>query len=72
MDIKGLFTSVIFILPGAIAFLAAVFNWNWFYQTKTAAFFVDSFGRPGARLFYGALGLLLIFAALMILRTILG
>lgn len=70
MDLKGYFTSFIFILPGLIAVLAALFDWSWFFSTRSASFFVDTFGRAGARLFYGMLGLLFIVAAIMILQSL--
>ncbi|MGL5227722.1 MAG: immunity 17 family protein [Bacteroidales bacterium] len=71
MDIKGIITVFIFIMPGVIALLGALFNWDWFYQTRMAEFFVNSFGRVGSRFFYGVLGVMLILASLSILRNIL-
>lgn len=70
MDIKGYFTSFIFILPGIIALLAALFNWSWFFSSRSASYFVETLGRSGARLFYALLGVLFIVAAVMILHSL--
>jgi hypothetical protein len=47
----------------ALAYLAGIFvivavgvDWNWFFAHPRARFFVDVFGRNGARVFYGILG----------------
>ncbi|MGL4412185.1 MAG: immunity 17 family protein [Bacteroidales bacterium] len=66
MDIKPYFSAFIFALPGAIALMAALLNWEWFYKTRTASFFVDQLGRIGARIFYSILGALLIVASIVI------
>ncbi|MCC8153756.1 MAG: immunity 17 family protein [Tannerellaceae bacterium] len=51
---------LLFIMIGALAFSAAVFNFNWFFTTRQAKTFVNWLGRNGARFFYGLLGLALI------------
>ena len=50
----------IFAIAGIIAFLAASFNWSWFF---TAQYVVKLYGRQKARIIYGALGLVLILMA---------
>jgi hypothetical protein len=47
---------------GAFSIIAAIFNFNWFFSTNSAAIFVKWFGKKGARIFYGLLGLCLISA----------
>ena len=54
----------IFLLAGAISLLSALFNWEWFFTADNARFAVKKFGRIGARLIYGIIGLLLIAAAI--------
>lgn len=66
MDIKPFFSAFIFALPGIVALLAALFNWDWFYETRTASFFVNQMGRGSARLFYGLLGAMLLVAGVLI------
>lgn len=50
----------IFILVGLLALLASLFNWNWFFTARNTQFIVANAGRRRARLFYAALGLLMI------------
>lgn len=37
---------------------AAYFNWEFFFDSRKARPFVNIFGRNGAMIFYGALGIL--------------
>ncbi len=41
---------------GIFVIVAAACDWNWFFGHPRAKFFVDAFGRGGARVFYGVLG----------------
>ena len=50
----------IFVVMGFIALLAALLNWDWFFNARNAQLIVRNVGRPRARLFYGVLGLILI------------
>lgn len=52
--------QAIFALGGAVALLAAVFNWEWFFGARNAQSVVRSVGRPRARWFYGVVGALCI------------
>ncbi len=56
--------QAIFLLTGAISFLSALLNWEWFFTTDNARFAVKKFGRNGARWIYGTIGLLLMAAAI--------
>ena len=51
--------TFIFAIAGIIAFLASIFNWNWFFTAQNAQYVVKLYGRQKARLIYGALGLVL-------------
>jgi len=51
-------------LCGIFCIAAALFDWDWFFDNWRASFFVNVFGRSGARVFYGALGIGLILAGL--------
>ncbi len=48
---------VLMLLVGLFCILAAIFNWNFFFEDRKAYLFVKLFGRTGARIFYGLLGL---------------
>lgn len=50
----------IFVIVGLLSVLAALFNWDWFFTTHNTRFIVSNAGRGRARLFYAALGLLMI------------
>lgn len=57
------FMTGIFAIAGIIAFLAASFNWGWFFTAQNAQYVVKRYGRQKARLIYGILGLVLIIMA---------
>ena len=42
---------------GVIVICAAVCDWDWFFESSKAWVFVKLFGRNGARVFYGILGI---------------
>lgn len=48
---------------GAFSLIASIANWDFFFNSRKAAFFLSVLGRKGARIFYGALGALLIGVA---------
>ena len=50
----------IFVGAGLLAVLASLFDWDWFFSAHNTQFVVKNKGRPRARLFYAALGLLMI------------
>jgi len=60
MDPTIYFLFVIFILMGAFSLVAAVFNFNWYFESEGVMMFVRRFGRKGARIFYAVLGVVLI------------
>lgn len=56
--------QTIFLLAGVTSLLAAVLDWEWFFTTKNAEPIVRSLGRKKARWLYGAIGIMLIAAAI--------
>ncbi len=48
--------NIIFILVGLFAIAGAIFNWDWFMNSRKARFIVKIFTRTGARIFYLFLG----------------
>jgi len=42
---------------GVFAIVGAAKDWDWFMNSRKAALWVRLFGRNGARVFYGVLGL---------------
>ena len=58
------FVQGLFALAGIVSILAAVLNWDWFFNTQNVQFIVKNVGRNRARLFYGILGLKLVATAI--------
>ena len=56
---------------GVFTALGAALDWEWFMGDPKARFFVRSFGRGGARIFYTLLGFgLIVFGALVAVGVI--
>lgn len=66
------FIQGLFAVTGAIALLAALLNWDWFFSARNAQLIVRNMGRTRARLFYGVLGLILIGTAIYFLSVTLN
>ena len=60
MNPSEYFILFIFMALGLFSLVAAIFNFDWYFQTSGAATFIKLFGRQGARVFYALLGLGLI------------
>lgn len=58
------FVQGLFALAGIVSILAAVLNWDWFFNTQNVQFIIKNVGRKRARLFYGILGLILVATAI--------
>ncbi len=56
--------QTIFLIAGVISLLAALLNWGWFFNTRNAEPVVRTLGRKKSRWLYGAIGILLIVAAI--------
>lgn len=54
------FLQGLFVLVGAVALLGALFNWDWLFTAHNAQFIVNNVGRKQARLFYAAIGCIMI------------
>ncbi|MBK3519812.1 immunity 17 family protein [Carboxylicivirga marina] len=63
-------TDVLFYLMmgvGALIFVAAISNWEWFFKQRRAQVMIKLMGRTGARVFYGLLGAFFSIFAWMVL-----
>ena len=58
--------GLIIIGAGIFSICGAVFDWDWFINSRKARFLVATFGRNGARIFYGVLGILIAMLGLLI------
>jgi hypothetical protein len=52
---------------GTLALLASLFNWNWFFNTRSVRSWASYVSRRTTRRIYGALGCLMLFMAVMTL-----
>ncbi len=64
--------QALFVLVGLLAILAAVFNWDWFFTAQNSQFIVKNVGRRQARLFYAALGCLMIATGVFFFLSVRG
>ena len=64
--------QALFVLVGLLAVLAAIFNWDWFFTAQNSQFIVRNVGRNQARLFYGAIGCLLMATGIFFFLSVQG
>lgn len=60
----------IFVLVGILSVVASIMNWDWFFTSHNARFFVNQFGRQWARVCYAVLGGLMIFIGIYFFLTV--
>ncbi len=65
MVLAEYFIFFLFLSLGCLSVLSAIFNFDWFFRTSSAAPFVNWLGRLGARMFYAVLGLAMIACGVM-------
>lgn len=58
--------GLIFIAAGLFSICGAAFDWDWFINSRKARFFVATFGRTGARVFYALLGISIVLIGVLI------
>ena len=61
-----------FVLFGALALLASLFNWDWFFTAQNTQFVVANVGRKQARLFYAVIGVLMIATGVFFFLSVRG
>ena len=49
--------SILLTITGLFPIVVSLANWNFFFEHPIAKTFVNIFGRQGARIFYGFLGI---------------
>lgn len=63
MEVYNIVLFILFFLIGLFNLAASVFNWDWYFKSFQVGKLVKAFGRTGARVIYGLLGLLIILFA---------
>lgn len=56
---------IVCLAGGLFSIAGAYFNWEFFFSSRKARPFVQLIGRNGARIFYAALGIFIIFCGIM-------
>lgn len=67
MLLSEYFVFGIFIFAGLFSLVSSILNFDWYFNNRRAATIVSWFGRTGARIFYGLLGIALIVAGILFL-----
>ena len=63
--------AYVLIAAGLFSVVSALFDWDWFMNSRRARFIVRMMGRNGARIFYTLLGLgIMIFGALGLMGVV--
>lgn len=62
--------GTIFTIGGAVAVLAAMLNWDWFFSTASARSVGAARSRMMGRIFYGIFGVLLAAAGLYLVLSL--
>jgi purine-cytosine permease-like protein len=63
--------GLLLVAGGIFSVCGAAFDWDFFINSRKARFFVTVFGRTGARIFYGVLGLAVVVMGALITLGIL-
>ena len=58
--------GLILVAAGLFSICGAAFDWDFFINSRKAQLFVTMFGRTGARIFYGVLGLAIVVLGALI------
>jgi len=62
---EGFIAGIFLVIVGLFSLISSFFNWDFFFNSRKAHFFVMIFGRTGARIVYGILGFGLFCAGLV-------
>ena len=57
--------GIVLFCLGLFSIFCSAMNFDWFFEHRKAAKFVEIFGRSGTRVFYIVLGVLMIFFAII-------
>ncbi len=57
LPLGGWFLAITFCLLGLLSTAAALFGWQWFFNTASAGILANSIGMKATRLLYGIMGM---------------
>ena len=64
MDRRDLLAWIL-VGAGVFSISGALFDWDWFMNSRRAQLWLKLFGRQGTRIFYGVLGVAIVALGLM-------
>jgi hypothetical protein len=57
----------VIVFGGAFSLAGAIQDWDFFMESRRARLLVSMFGRDGARVFYGLVGVILIVGGVVVI-----
>jgi hypothetical protein len=60
----------ILVAVGLFVLAGSAFNWDWYWERRRTQLWVDLFGRTGARIFYAALGAVVLVGGVLIVAGV--
>ena len=67
LDAAAMVLAGAFALVGALAVMAAVCNWDWFFTSENARMLTGRISRRAARIVYLIIGLLILLMAWLVI-----
>lgn len=64
--------GVLMAAAGLFVLAGSAFNWDWYWERRRTALWIDLFGRTGARIFYGILGVAVLVGGALLAAGIIG
>jgi hypothetical protein len=61
--------SLLFLVPGLVLLLGAIFKWGWMMRSRRSRFIVEKLGIEQGRVVYGVIGTVAIIIALIVMLT---
>lgn len=65
MGRENVILGILICLISVYIVAASYFNWDFFFNSRKAGLFVKIFGRKGARIFYGAVGIVIFIMGIL-------
>lgn len=71
MKVATIFICIMFFAAGMLSLLAAIFNWDWFFNSSNAKLLTGTFNRVVARIIYAIIGCAVLGMDYVIVQSIL-
>lgn len=70
MKVATIFICIMFFAAGMLSLLAAVFNWDWFFNSSNAKLLTGTFSRTVSRMVYAVIGCAVLGMDAVIMQSI--